>query len=123
MHFLGLAVSHDVLMYIEKAFIPVAQGALSHGALRIIRPALGFAASRLLDALACTAASTVLRNGRRFCRALVQVRAFDGFEAGRYCMHKITDITENEGRAKTWFQTFTMLSFFGQMLLWVEAEL
>lgn len=61
-----------------QVFIPVAQGALSHGALRVIRPALGLAASRLLHALATTEASTVLRNARRFCRALVQVRSFTG---------------------------------------------
>lgn len=56
-----------------QAFIPVAQGALSHGALHVIRPALGFAVSRVLNALATTAAPAVLRNVRRFCRALVQV--------------------------------------------------
>eukprot|EP00904_Undaria_pinnatifida_P010339 jgi/Undpi1/6435/HiC_scaffold_20.g08916.m1 len=39
---------------------------------QIIRPALDLAASRLLHALATTAAPTVMRNGRRFCRALVQ---------------------------------------------------
>ncbi|CAM9677067.1 unnamed protein product [Ectocarpus sp. 6 AP-2014] len=55
-----------------QVFIPVAQGALSHGALSVIRPSLGLAASRLLHALATTEASTVLRNARRFCRALVQ---------------------------------------------------
>lgn len=60
--------------YPGQAFIPVVQGALSHGSLQIIRPALDLAASRLLHALATTAAPTVLRNGRRFCRALVQVR-------------------------------------------------
>ncbi|CAM9997431.1 unnamed protein product, partial [Ectocarpus sp. 8 AP-2014] len=55
-----------------QVFIPIAQGALSHGALSVIRPSLGLAASRLLHALATTEASTVLRNARRFCRALVQ---------------------------------------------------
>lgn len=58
---------------LAQAFIPVAQGALSHGALYVIRPALGLAASRVLNALATTAAPTVLRNVRRLCRALVQV--------------------------------------------------
>ncbi|CAN0526673.1 unnamed protein product, partial [Ectocarpus sp. 12 AP-2014] len=55
-----------------QVFIPVAQGALSHGALSVIRSSLGLAASRLLHALATTEAFTVLRNVRRFCRALVQ---------------------------------------------------
>ncbi|CAM9510588.1 unnamed protein product [Pylaiella littoralis] len=55
-----------------QAFIPVAHGALSPGALQAVRPALGLAASRLLHALATTEASTVLRSARRFCRALVQ---------------------------------------------------
>lgn len=52
----------------------MAQGALSHGALHAVRPALDLAAARLLHALATTGAPTVLRNARRFCRALVQVR-------------------------------------------------
>lgn len=61
-----------------QAFIPVAQGALSHGALQVVRPALDLAASRLLRALATTGAPTVLRSARRFCRALVQVRELEG---------------------------------------------
>ena len=59
---------------IEQAFIPVAQGALSRGSLQVVRPVLELAAARLLHALATTGAPTVLRNARRFCRALVQVR-------------------------------------------------
>ncbi|CAM9933654.1 unnamed protein product, partial [Scytosiphon promiscuus] len=55
-----------------QAFIPVAQGALSPGALHVIRPALRIATSRVVQALASTEAPTVLRNARRFCRVLVQ---------------------------------------------------
>lgn len=70
---------------VTQAFIPVAQGALSHGALHVVRPKLELAATRLLEALASTSPSTVLRNGRRFCRALVQVSKPHGLLYGLAC--------------------------------------
>lgn len=74
------AVGTNVPLGGGQAFIPVAQGALSHGALHAVRPALDLAAARLLHALATTGAPTVLRSARRFCRALVQVwQQLEGF--------------------------------------------
>lgn len=57
-----------------QAYIPVAQGALSPGALRAIRPSLELEAARLLGALASATPAMVLRRSRRMCRALVHVR-------------------------------------------------